>query len=115
MTVLFYGGVPRGLLVSMTCLFYGGVPDLWEWDGHGVDCGDDSGVHEVDGVGVEEDGGAPHRHAHYHRPEGVLEACDAEKKKDQTQGADPPPLPLREGGQVELIWTRKLPPSYTLG
>ena len=51
-----------------------GEEDLGEGDGHGVDGGHHRGVHEVDGVAVEEDGGAAHCHADYHRPEYVLEA-----------------------------------------
>jgi len=35
--------------------------------------------------------------------------------KGNPQGADPHPLPLREGRLVEIIWTRKLPPSSPLG
>ena len=51
-----------------------GKEDLREGDGHGVDSGDHRGVHEVDGVAVEEDGCTAHGHADYHRPEYVLEA-----------------------------------------
>ena len=40
---------------------------------HGVHGGHHRGVHEVDGVAVEEDGGTAHGHADNHRPEYVLE------------------------------------------
>ena len=51
-----------------------GKEDLWEGDGHGVNSGHHRGVHEVDGVAVQEDGCTAHGHADYHRPEYVLEA-----------------------------------------
>ena len=57
---------------SIILLFY---PYLRERNGHCVDGGDYGGVHEVDGVGVEEQGRAPHSHAHDDRPEDVLEPC----------------------------------------
>lgn len=50
-----------------------GEEDLGERDSHGVDRGHHRGVHEVDGVAVEEDGRAPHGNTHDHRPEYVLE------------------------------------------
>ena len=46
---------------------------LGQWDGHGIHSGHDGGVHEVDGIGVEEDGSTAHGHADNHRPERVLE------------------------------------------
>ena len=48
--------------------------DLGEWHCHCVDRRHHGGVHEVDGVAVEEDGGTAHGHADNHRPEYVLEA-----------------------------------------
>ena len=50
-----------------------GEEDLRERESHGVDCSDHGGVHEVDGVAVEEDGRASHGNTHDHRPEDVLE------------------------------------------
>ena len=48
--------------------------DLREWDCHGVHRGHHRGVHEVDGVAVEEDRGAAHGHADNDRPENMFEA-----------------------------------------
>ena len=41
---------------------------------HGVHSGHHGGVHEVDGVAVEEDGGTAHRHTNNDRPENMFEA-----------------------------------------
>ena len=50
-----------------------GEEDLGEGDGHRIHGGHHGGVHEVDGVAVEENGGASHRYAYDDRPENVLE------------------------------------------
>ena len=57
--------------------------NLREWDRHGVHRGHHCGVHEVDGVAVEEYRGAAHGHTNDDRPENVFEAW--------------------EGGRVELL------------
>ena len=48
--------------------------NLGERRRHGVDSGDHRGVHEVDGVAVEEYGGAAHGHTDNDRPENMFEA-----------------------------------------
>ena len=52
---------------------HGGEEDLGEGDGHRVHGGHYGGVHEVDGVAVEENCGASHGDAHDYRPENVFE------------------------------------------
>ena len=52
---------------------HGREEDLGERNCHRVHGGHHGGVHEVDGVAVEEDGSASHCYAHDDRPENVLE------------------------------------------
>ena len=47
-----------------------------EGDSHGVHGGHHGGVHEVDGVAVEEDSGTAHGNTHNDGPEDVFESCN---------------------------------------
>ena len=60
---------------------YWGEEDLREGDCHGVHGGHYGGVHEVNGVAVEEDCGAAHRYANDDWPENVLETYNWKSMK----------------------------------